>query len=80
MIFREQREIIDIDEVGTLSNSARAKVLIEALPWIEDITGKTIVIKYGGAAMVAGELRDAVVDLFRRGETSLDEVIPLLNY
>ena len=25
-------------------------------------------------------LRDAVVDLFRRGETSLDEVIPLLNY
>lgn len=62
MIFREQREIIDIDEVGALSNSARAKVLIEALPWIEDITGKTIVIKYGGAAMVAGELRDAVVD------------------
>ena len=60
MIFREQREIIDIDEVGALSNSARAKVLIEALPWIEDITGKTIVIKYGGAAMVAGELRDAV--------------------
>ena len=43
MIFREQREIIDIDEVGALSNSARAKVLIEALPWIEDITGKTIV-------------------------------------
>ena len=25
-------------------------------------------------------LRDAVVDLFRRGQTSLDEVIPLLNY
>ena len=24
-------------------------------------------------------LRDAVVDLFRRGETSLDELIPLLN-
>lgn len=25
-------------------------------------------------------LRDAVVELFRRGETSIDEVIPLLNY
>ena len=25
-------------------------------------------------------LRAAVVDLFRRGQTSLDEVIPLLNY
>lgn len=25
-------------------------------------------------------LKDAVIDLFRRGETSLDELIPLLNY
>ncbi len=24
-------------------------------------------------------LRDAVIDLFRRGETSLDELIPMLN-
>ena len=80
MIFRTQSAHIDIESVGELSNGAHAKVLIEALPWIEDITGKTIVIKYGGAAMRSGALRDAVVDLFRRGETSLDEVIPLLNY
>lgn len=62
MLYRKKTAEIDIDEVGDLSASARAKVLIEALPWIEDITGKTVVIKYGGAAMVAGELRDAVVD------------------
>ena len=62
MLFRKQTANIDIDEVGDLSYSAHAKVLIEALPWIEDITGKTIVIKYGGAAMVAGALREAVVD------------------
>ena len=62
MLFRKQTANIDIAEVGDLSYSAHAKVLIEALPWIEDITGKTIVIKYGGAAMVAGALREAVVD------------------
>ncbi len=62
MLFRKTTAKIDIESVGDLSQAARAKVLIEALPWIEDITGKTIVIKYGGAAMVAGELREAVVD------------------
>ena len=29
-----------------------AEVLVEALPWIKNITGKTVVIKYGGSAMV----------------------------
>ena len=32
------------------------------------------------AARGIPSLPDAVVDLFRRGETSLDELIPLLNY
>ena len=27
-----------------------AEVLVEALPWIKNITGKTVVIKYGGSA------------------------------
>ena len=39
-----------------------AEVLIEALPWIKAITGKTVVIKYGGSAMTNPELRDAVVN------------------
>lgn len=35
----------------------KAKVLIEALPYIRDFEGKTVVIKYGGAAMLDPELR-----------------------
>lgn len=35
----------------------RAKVLIEALPYIKAFSGQTIVIKYGGAAMVDEELK-----------------------
>ena len=62
MEFKKQREEVAIEDIGQLPMAAHAKVLIEALPWIEDITGKTIVIKYGGAAMVEEGLRDAVVD------------------
>ena len=39
----------------------QAEVLIEALPWIKEATGKTVVIKYGGAAMVDTELRKNVM-------------------
>jgi len=39
----------------------QAEVLIEALPWIKAATGKTVVIKYGGAAMVDAELRAKVM-------------------
>lgn len=38
-----------------------AQVLVEALPWIKNITGKTVVIKYGGSAMVDPALRDQVM-------------------
>ena len=41
-----------------------AEVLVEALPWIKNITGKTVVIKYGGSAMVDEQLRaDAMADI-----------------
>jgi len=39
----------------------RAQVLVEALPYIQKYNGKTIVVKYGGNAMVSEELRDAVI-------------------
>ncbi len=61
MKYREQYDQPTLDEVGYIPLNARAKVLIEALPWIKDTTGKTVVIKYGGAAMVDENLRDAVV-------------------
>ena len=39
----------------------RAQVLAEALPYIQKYNGKTIVVKYGGNAMVSEELRHAVI-------------------
>ena len=39
----------------------RAQVLAEALPYIQKYYGKTIVVKYGGNAMISEELRRAVI-------------------
>lgn len=42
--------------------SEKAKVLVEALPYIQKYTGKTVVIKYGGNAMINEELKQAVIE------------------
>lgn len=47
------------DEVNQLIE--KAGVLVEALPYIQRFFGKTIVIKYGGAAMVDEELKKMVM-------------------
>ena len=39
----------------------RAQILNEALPYIQKYAGKTIVVKYGGNAMISDELRQAVM-------------------
>ncbi|TLM80527.1 MAG: acetylglutamate kinase [Actinobacteria bacterium] len=39
---------------------SKAETLTEALPWIKRAWGKTVVIKYGGAAMTDPALRDMV--------------------
>ena len=39
----------------------RAEVLAEALPYIQKYSGTTIVVKYGGNAMISEELREAVI-------------------
>ena len=45
-------------------SSLTAEVLAEAMPWIKNATGKTVVIKYGGAAMVDAKLRaDVMADI-----------------
>ena len=44
-----------------ISNADRAQVLIQALPYIQKYSGQTIVVKYGGNAMVTPELKDAVM-------------------
>ena len=47
--------------MNNISNSDRATVLVQALPYIRDLYGKTVVIKYGGNAMVNEELKHAVM-------------------
>lgn len=44
-----------------ISNAEKAKVLTQALPYIQKYSGKTIVVKYGGAAMINEGLREAVI-------------------
>ena len=47
----------------------KAKILVEAMPYIQKFYDKTVVIKYGGNAMINGELKNSVM-----------EDIPLLKY
>ena len=50
-------------DTSTLATAgAKAEVLVEALPWIKQFAGQTIVIKYGGNAMVNDELRRAFAE------------------
>ena len=44
-----------------ISNSERAAVLVQALPYIKKYAGATVVVKYGGNAMINEELKDAVM-------------------
>ncbi|MBR5452810.1 MAG: acetylglutamate kinase [Clostridia bacterium] len=44
-----------------ISNAEKAKVLTQALPYIQKYYGKTVVVKYGGAAMINEGLREAVI-------------------
>ncbi len=44
------------------SNQERAEVLIQALPYIKKYSGKIVVIKYGGNAMVNDELKQQVME------------------
>jgi len=45
-----------------LNNAERAAVLVEALPHIRNYTGKVVVIKYGGNAMINEELKLQVME------------------
>ena len=45
------------DAVPPWASTAKAAVLIEALPWLDRFHGKTVVIKFGGHAMADDALR-----------------------
>lgn len=40
----------------------KASILIEALPYIQKLYGKTVVIKYGGNAMINDKLKNWVME------------------
>lgn len=40
----------------------KAKILVEALPYIQKFYGKTVVVKYGGNAMINDELKNKVME------------------
>jgi acetylglutamate kinase len=44
-----------------VTNAQRAEILTQALPYIQEYTGKVIVIKYGGNAMINEELKRQVM-------------------
>jgi acetylglutamate kinase len=44
-----------------MDTSQRAKVLIQAMPYIKKYSGETIVVKYGGNAMINEKLKSAVM-------------------
>lgn len=49
------------EAVKKLSNQEKGYVLVRALPYIQKYTRKTVVIKYGGNAMINEELKEAVI-------------------
>ena len=44
-----------------ISNAERAHVIVSALPYIREYTGKILVVKYGGNAMINEKLKDSVM-------------------
>lgn len=59
-----------------VADKESAQLIAEALPWIKNITGKTVVIKYGGAAMVDPQLRaDVMADIVLLKTVGVNPVI-----
>jgi len=45
-----------------VTNNERAGILVQALPYIQNFQNKTIVVKYGGNAMLNDDLKKAVIE------------------
>ena len=53
---------MDMNNDNHFSNLQRAEVLTQALPYIKKFTGKIIVVKYGGNAMINEHLKEQVME------------------
>jgi acetylglutamate kinase len=64
MHIKRQWGAVGVNQQGAgiiRSGLDKAAVLAEALPYIRRFSGKTVIVKYGGAAMAAANLKDAVM-------------------
>ena len=52
-----------------------ARVLVEALPYILNYDAKTVVVKYGGNAMVDGVTEDFAQDIVLMKQTGIEPVV-----
>ncbi len=57
-----EETLFKIDPIKTEATIKKANILIESLPYIQKLYGKTVVIKYGGNAMINEELKNSVMD------------------
>ena len=46
----------------TMDHKEHAGILIQAPPYIQELYGKIIIVKYGGNAMISEELRETVIN------------------
>ncbi|OPX40983.1 MAG: acetylglutamate kinase [Deltaproteobacteria bacterium] len=59
-----------------ITHSDRAKVLIEALPYIQRFNGATVVVKYGGHAMVDDQLKkDFALDIILMKYVGINPIV-----
>ena len=58
----ENNSLNEMQRADVAVAAEHARILTEALPWVKAMAGTTVVIKYGGAAMVDASLRAAVME------------------
>src|SRR5213075_2667594 len=49
---------VEVHPVSVVGGNQRVEILLEALPYIREFRGKSVVIKYGGAAMEQADLKE----------------------
>jgi len=57
-----ENSLFKIDPVTKEATIKKANILIEALPYIQRLYGKKVVIKYGGNAMINEDLKNSVME------------------
>lgn len=61
MVITEPKSHLKEKTMSNISDIDVAKVLVQALPYIQKYRNKTIVVKYGGNAMINDDLKNAVM-------------------